>query len=146
MCKKVSQSCSHRLKQMSVGLDQVQFLISPGQYLPTFIFIQMFYSTGCLVCPLRNQIPCEAAVILSSSLMTVQVPKSTCLQQCVYLILSTSGPQCYVQPQLKSNKKLIKNALCHACLAGEVNVSIKQRALTVSREGVATNCEAHHYC
>lgn len=44
--------------------------------------------------------------------------------------LTHDGPQCYIQPQLKSNKKLIKNALCHVCLAGEVNVTIKQRALT----------------
>ena len=42
------------------------------------------------------------------------------------------GPECYVKPQTKSNKKIIKNALCYVCLAGEVNLSLKQRAIAVS--------------
>ncbi len=31
----------------------------------------------------------------------------------------------------KSNKKLIRNALCYVCLAGEANIVIKQKALAV---------------
>lgn len=46
--------------------------------------------------------------------------------------LNYNGPDLYVKPQSKSNKKIIKNALCHVCLAGEVNLSLKQRALAVS--------------
>lgn len=46
--------------------------------------------------------------------------------------LNYNGPDVYVKPQSKSNKKIIKNALCHVCLAGEVNLSLKQRALAVS--------------
>ena len=46
--------------------------------------------------------------------------------------LNHNGPECYVKPQVKSNKKIIKNALCYVCLAGEVNVSLKQRAIAVS--------------
>ena len=32
----------------------------------------------------------------------------------------------------KTNKKLIRNALCYVCLAGEVNITLKQKALAVS--------------
>lgn len=46
--------------------------------------------------------------------------------------LSHNGPGCYVRPQAKSNKKLIKNALCYVCLAGQANLPLKQRALAVS--------------
>lgn len=46
--------------------------------------------------------------------------------------MNYNGPDVYVKPQSKSNKKIIKNALCHVCLAGEVNLSLKQRALAVS--------------
>jgi len=46
--------------------------------------------------------------------------------------LSHDGPECYIKPQAKSNKRLIKNALCHVCLAGEANMTVKQRALAVS--------------
>ena len=42
------------------------------------------------------------------------------------------GPECYVRPQTKSNRKIIKNAICYVCLAGEANLSIRQRALAVS--------------
>ena len=42
------------------------------------------------------------------------------------------GPECYVRPPVKTNKKLIRNALCYVCLAGEANISTKQRALAVS--------------
>lgn len=42
------------------------------------------------------------------------------------------GPDCYIKPQTKTNKNLIKNALRHVCLAGEANLSLKQRALAVS--------------
>ena len=45
--------------------------------------------------------------------------------------LSHNGPGCYVRPQTKSNKKLIKNALCYVCLAGQANLPLKQRALAV---------------
>ena len=33
---------------------------------------------------------------------------------------------------VKSNKKLIRNALCFVCLAGEANIIMKQVALLVS--------------
>ena len=46
--------------------------------------------------------------------------------------LSHNGPECYVKPQAKSNRRIIRNALCHVCLAGEVNMTVKQRALAVS--------------
>ena len=35
--------------------------------------------------------------------------------------------------QNKSNKKLIRNALCFVCLAGEANITLKQKALAVSQ-------------
>lgn len=47
-------------------------------------------------------------------------------------LLGHNGPNCYVKPPAKSNKKLIRNALCSVCLAGNVNLSAKQRALAVS--------------
>ena len=43
-----------------------------------------------------------------------------------------NGPNSYIKPQSRSNKKIIKNALCHVCLAGEVNASLKKQALAVS--------------
>ena len=42
------------------------------------------------------------------------------------------GPECYIKPQTKSNRKIIKNAICYVCLAGEANLSLRQRALAVS--------------
>lgn len=42
-----------------------------------------------------------------------------------------NGPDCYVKPTAKSNRKLIRNALSHVCLAGDVNLPVQQRALTV---------------
>jgi hypothetical protein len=44
--------------------------------------------------------------------------------------ITHNGPECYVKPPAKSNRQLIKNAICHVCLAGDVNLSSKQRALT----------------
>ena len=46
--------------------------------------------------------------------------------------LTHNGPECYIKPQAKSNRRIIRNALCHVCLAGEVNMTVKQRALAVS--------------
>ena len=46
--------------------------------------------------------------------------------------LGHNGPECYVKPAGKSNRKLIRNALCYVCLAGDVNLTAKQRALAVS--------------
>ena len=46
--------------------------------------------------------------------------------------LDHDGPECYVRPKIKSNRKIIKNAISYVCLAGEVNMSLKQRALDVS--------------
>ena len=46
--------------------------------------------------------------------------------------LTHDGPECYVKPLAKSNKRLVRNALCHVCLAGEANMTVKQRALAVS--------------
>ena len=42
-----------------------------------------------------------------------------------------SGPECYVKPKAKSNLKIIRNAICAVCLAGEVNLSMKQKTLYV---------------
>ena len=42
-----------------------------------------------------------------------------------------NGPECYVKPSAKSNRKIIRNALCHVCLAGDVNASTKLLALKV---------------
>ena len=42
------------------------------------------------------------------------------------------GPECYIKPKSKSNLKIIKNAICSVCLAGEVNLSLKQKTLAVS--------------
>ncbi len=47
-------------------------------------------------------------------------------------IITHTGPDLYIAPRAKSNKKLIKNAISYVCLAGEPNVSAKQRALAVS--------------
>ena len=65
---------------------------------------------------------------IPGSLTPTPTPSHTRLSE----YLNHNGPECYVKPQSKSNKKIIKNALCHVCLAGEVNVSLKQRALAVS--------------
>ena len=43
-----------------------------------------------------------------------------------------NGPDCYVQPKGKSNLKIIKNAVCSVCLAGDVNLTLKQKTLYVS--------------
>ena len=43
--------------------------------------------------------------------------------------ITHTGPNCYVKPSAKSNCN--RNALCHVCLAGDVNVPAKQRALSV---------------
>ena len=43
-----------------------------------------------------------------------------------------SGPGCYVKPKGKTNLKIIRNALCAVCLAGEVNLTLKQKTLYVS--------------
>lgn len=48
------------------------------------------------------------------------------------LIHAYSGPQCYVKPKAKSNVKIVRNAICAVCLAGEVNMSLKQKTLAVS--------------
>lgn len=48
--------------------------------------------------------------------------------------LTHNGPECYIKPQTKSNRRIIRNALCHVCLAGEVNMTVKQRALAVSAQ------------
>lgn len=43
-----------------------------------------------------------------------------------------SGPDCYVKPKGKSNLQIIRNAICAVCLAGTVNMSLKQKTLVVS--------------
>ncbi len=48
------------------------------------------------------------------------------------VIVTHNGPQLYIAPRAKSNKKLIKNAISFVCLAGEPNLSAKQSALVVS--------------
>lgn len=49
-----------------------------------------------------------------------------------------SGPECYVKPKAKSNLKIVRNAICAVCLAGEVNLSMKQKILYV-RTYVSSN-------
>ena len=44
------------------------------------------------------------------------------------------GPECYIKPKSKSNLKIIRNAICSVCLAGEVNMSLKEKTLAVSRD------------
>lgn len=46
--------------------------------------------------------------------------------------LPHNGPNLYVPPPVKSNKKLIKNAISYVCLAGDANLPVKQQALSVS--------------
>jgi len=43
------------------------------------------------------------------------------------------GPQCYVQPSIKSNKRIISNAISHICLAGAVNTDARQKVIQVCR-------------
>jgi hypothetical protein len=45
--------------------------------------------------------------------------------------ISHNGPMCYVKPFAKSNRKLIRNAICHVCLAGDVDLPAKKLALSV---------------
>ena len=47
---------------------------------------------------------------------------------------SLTGPECYVRPHVVTNKKLIRNALIFVCLAGEANITTKQRALAVRQD------------
>lgn len=42
-----------------------------------------------------------------------------------------NGPECYVKPKAKSNLQIIRNAICAVCLAGVVNMSLKQKILVV---------------
>ena len=53
-----------------------------------------------------------------------------CLLSCPPL----TGPECYVRPHVVTNKKLIRNALIFVCLAGEANITTKQRALAVRQD------------
>ena len=46
--------------------------------------------------------------------------------QCLLL-----GPQCYVKPSGKSNRKIIVNAISHVCLSGTVNQDQKEKCLQV---------------
>ena len=46
-------------------------------------------------------------------------------------ILLHIGPLCYLQPPLKSNKKIILNAILHTCLAGPVNNKSQLEAIRV---------------
>ncbi|XP_048590718.1 uncharacterized protein LOC5518363 isoform X4 [Nematostella vectensis] len=45
-----------------------------------------------------------------------------------------SGPQCYVKPSGKSNRKLIVNAISYVCLSGTVNKDAKERCLQAISE------------
>lgn len=60
----------------------------------------------------------------SSPLHTFSSPRSS-------PFLTHNGPNCYVKPSAKSNRKIIRNALCHVCLAGDVNLSAKKLAISV---------------
>ena len=46
----------------------------------------------------------------------------------VFLLL---GPQCYVKPSGKSNRKIIVNAISYVCLSGTVNQDQKEKCLQV---------------
>ena len=46
------------------------------------------------------------------------------------------GPQCYVKPSGKSNRKIIVNAISHVCLSGTVNQDQKEKCLQVCESGV----------
>lgn len=48
-----------------------------------------------------------------------------------YLCYIHIGPPCYVQPPVKSNKKIICNALSYTCLAGVVNNKARQEVVGV---------------
>ncbi|XP_031567239.1 uncharacterized protein LOC116302157 isoform X2 [Actinia tenebrosa] len=50
-----------------------------------------------------------------------------------------SGPQCYVKPSGKSNRKLIINAISHVCLSGTVNNESKERCLQAIAESQGFN-------
>ncbi|XP_065911733.1 calmodulin-regulated spectrin-associated protein 1-B-like isoform X2 [Dysidea avara] len=50
-----------------------------------------------------------------------------------------SGPQCYVQPSIKSNKKIISNAISHICLAGAVNTDARQKVIQILDNSPANN-------
>ena len=41
-----------------------------------------------------------------------------------------------LKPHLKSNTRLIKNALCHICLAGDANIISKKKALNVREKKI----------
>ena len=61
-----------------------------------------------------------------------EAPPSNPLSDKPSEFLSHNGPGLYVPPPAKSNKKLIKNAISYVCLAGDANLTLKQRALAVS--------------
>ena len=77
-----------------------------------------------------HQLPQASAPCSATTSPARTTSEASTSRQSDYLI--HNGPECYIKPQIKSNKKIIKNALCHVCLAGEVNLTIKQRALEVS--------------
>ena len=47
------------------------------------------------------------------------------------VVCSYNGPGCYIKPKAKSNLQIIRNAICTVCLAGDVNMSLKQKILVV---------------
>ncbi|XP_022802926.1 calmodulin-regulated spectrin-associated protein 2-like isoform X3 [Stylophora pistillata] len=51
-----------------------------------------------------------------------------------------SGPQCYVKPSGKSNRKIIVNAISHVCLSGTVNQDQKEKCLQAISEN-----DGHHF-
>ncbi|XP_078381859.1 uncharacterized protein LOC144664608 isoform X1 [Oculina patagonica] len=51
-----------------------------------------------------------------------------------------SGPQCYVKPSGKSNRKIIVNAISHVCLSGTVNQDQKEKCLQAISES-----DGHHF-
>lgn len=52
------------------------------------------------------------------------------------------GPQCYVKPSGKSNRKIIVNAISYVCLSGTVNQEQKEKCLQVC-ENKQTNRQRH---
>ena len=56
---------------------------------------------------------------------------SLILDSCEYCASSAVPSSTLLQPHLRSNIKLVKNALCHICLAGDANIISKKKALNV---------------
>lgn len=66
--------------------------------------------------------------------------RAQALESLLFISHMYSGPDCYIKPKGKSNLKIIRNAICSVCLAGEVNTPLKLKTLAVR-----TQIEHHYY-